>query len=208
MTTLLIDNYDSFTFNIYQYLCELGADVKVCRNDQITVQECVDMNPVNVVISPGPGSPSGAGISMEVIKAFAGKVPILGVCLGHQSIFEVFGGTVSNAPRIMHGKVSPCFHTDKDVFNSIPQGFNICRYHSLAGLPETLPDVLEVTAMSYEDDLKSTDRAFDSTAGTIMGLRHKQFTIMGVQFHPESIVTDHGKKLLQNFLNVTGGKWE
>ncbi len=193
MTTVLIDNYDSFTYNLYQYLAELGAEVKVFRNDQVTMAEIRALNPDHVVISPGPGTPDDSGISRDVIREFAGKVPVLGVCLGHQCIFEVYGGTVAGAGEIRHGKTSVIHHDSKGVFEDIPDDFSAVRYHSLAGTPETTPGELEVTAR--------TD------SGVIMGVRHKTFKVEGVQFHPESIATEHGKELLKNFLEMEGGTW-
>ncbi len=193
MTTVLIDNYDSFTYNLYQYLAELGAEVKVFRNDQVTLAEIRALNPDHVVISPGPGDPDDAGISREVIREFAGKVPVLGVCLGHQCIYDVYGGTVANAGEIKHGKTSTISHDGKGVFNGLPDGFNAVRYHSLAGTPETQPAELDVTA--------------HSESGVIMGIRHKRLKVEGVQFHPESIATEHGKELLKNFLAMEGGTW-
>ncbi len=193
MTTLLIDNYDSFTYILWQYLAELGADVVVRRNDQITLDECRALHPDHIVISPGPGDPTEAGISREVIREFAGKVPVLGVCLGHQCIYDVFGGTVTGAGEIKHGKVSTISHDARGVFKDVPAGFHAVRYHSLAGTLESLPPVLEVTAKSE--------------SGVIMGVRHKELTVEGVQFHPESIGTEHGKKMLKNFLEMEGGQW-
>ena len=193
MTTLLIDNYDSFTYNLYQYLCELGADVVVHRNDQVTVDACVALAPDHVVISPGPGRPGDAGISRDVIRAFAGRVPILGVCLGHQCIYEVYGGRIDGAGEIKHGKTSVIHHDGKGVFRAIPQDFVAVRYHSLAGTPDTQPPDLEVTAWSE--------------SGVIMGVRHRELTVEGVQFHPESIATEHGKAILKNFLDLEGGRW-
>ena len=193
MTTLIIDNYDSFTYNLFQFLAELGADVIVKRNDEVTVEECLALKPDHVVISPGPGNPSEAGISKDVIAAFAGKVPVLGVCLGHQSIYEVYGGTVTGAGEIKHGKLSKIAHDGKGVFAGVPAGFMGCRYHSLAGTNDTLPETLVVTARSE--------------SGIIMGIRHKELTVEGVQFHPESVVTEHGKDLLKNFLSMEGGRW-
>ncbi|MEP7215768.1 MAG: aminodeoxychorismate/anthranilate synthase component II [Anaerolineaceae bacterium] len=193
MTTLLIDNYDSFTYNLYQYLAEIGAEVIVRRNDQVTLEECRELKPDHVVISPGPGNPSEAGISRDVIREFAGKVPVLGVCLGHQCIYEVFGGTVAGAGEIKHGKQSVIEHDGKGVFAGLPSGFRGARYHSLAGTPVTLPECLEVTARSE--------------SGVIMGVRHRELTVEGVQFHPESIATEHGKDLLRNFLAMEGGRW-
>ena len=193
MTTVLIDNYDSFTYNLYQYLAELGAEVKVFRNDQVTLDEIRALEPDHVVISPGPGDPDDAGISRDVIREFAGKVPVLGVCLGHQCIFDVYGGTVAGAGEIKHGKTSTIEHDGEGVFREIPERFNAVRYHSLAGTPETLPEELKVTAYSE--------------SGVIMGVRHKTLKVEGVQFHPESIATEHGKELLRNFLEMEGGTW-
>lgn len=193
MTTLLIDNYDSFTYNLYQYLAELGADVVVHRNDQVTLGECIALDPDHVVISPGPGDPDDAGISREVIRHFAGKVPVLGVCLGHQCIYDVYGGTVAGAGEIMHGKTSRISHDGKGVFVGLPADFTAVRYHSLAGTPATQPAELDVTATA--------------DTGVIMGIRHREFTVEGVQFHPESIATEHGKELLRNFLQLEGGTW-
>ncbi|MGK2964669.1 MAG: anthranilate synthase component II [Tepidiformaceae bacterium] len=193
MTTLLIDNYDSFTYNLYQYLCELGEEVVVHRNDKVTLDECKALNPDHVVISPGPGNPDDAGVSRDVIREFAGKVPVLGVCLGHQCIFDVYGGDVVGAGEIKHGKTSTITHDGKGVFAGIPEDFTAVRYHSLAGKAETTPSELEVTA--------------HSESGVIMGVRHRELTVEGVQFHPESIATEHGKELLQNFLDMRGGRW-
>lgn len=193
MTTVLIDNYDSFTYNLYQYLAEMGADVKVFRNDQVTLAELKALNPDHVVISPGPGTPDDAGISRDVIREFAGKVPVLGVCLGHQCIYDVYGGTVAGAGEIKHGKTSTISHDGKGVFKDIPNDLKAVRYHSLAGTPDTQPGDLEVTAKSE--------------SGVIMGVRHKKLKVEGVQFHPESIATEHGKELLRNFLNMEGGTW-
>jgi len=195
MTTLLIDNYDSFTFNIYQYLCQLGAKVEVYRNDKITLDECIKINPRNIVISPGPGHPdNSSGISKEVINYFAGKVPIFGVCLGEQCMYSLFGGTVTYTGEIVHGKTSPLTHDGKGVFSGIPQGIEVTRYHSLSGDPETLPDTLEIT--SWTDSRK------------VMGIRHKKYVIEGVQFHPESIASEYGKTLFSNFLKWEGGTWD
>ncbi|KAJ3102427.1 bifunctional tryptophan synthase trp1 [Phlyctochytrium planicorne] len=193
MTTILIDNYDSFTWNVYQYLSDLGADVVVYRNDELTVEACLALNPRNVVISPGPGHPRDAGISIPVIRAFAGKVPILGVCLGQQSMFELYGGTVKYAGEIVHGKTSPIRHDGKGLFENVSQGIEVTRYHSLAGDPSTLPDCLEIT--SWTD------------SGVVMGVRHKEFVMEGVQFHPESIASEEGLKLFANFLQWDGGLW-
>ncbi|CAG8605981.1 6217_t:CDS:1 [Ambispora leptoticha] len=195
MATILIDNYDSFTWNIYQYLCELDAKVTVFRNDQITIQEIQDLQPVNLIISPGPGHPStDAGISRASIQHFAGKIPILGVCLGEQCIFEVFGGKVDYAGEIVHGKTSKIKHDSKGIFINVPQDIAVTRYHSLAGQPATLPEELIVTSWSENN--------------VIMGVRHREYTIEGVQFHPESIISEHGKTILKNFLELQGGKWE
>jgi anthranilate synthase component II len=185
---LLIDNYDSFTYNLYQYLCELGADVTVRRNDAISVDEARAFNPDSVVISPGPGVPSDAGISIELIRALGPSVPILGVCLGHQAIAVAFGGVVSRAPELMHGKASDIHHDGSGVFEGLPNPFSAIRYHSLAAVPDSVPPTLEVTARTQ--------------TGVIMALRHRQYPVHGVQFHPESILTEHGKALLSNFLRV------
>lgn len=185
---LMIDNYDSFTYNIVQYLGELGEDVRVFRNDKITIREIEDMAPERIVISPGPCTPREAGISVEVIRHFAGKVPILGVCLGHQSIGAAFGGEIIRAPRLMHGKTSMIYHDGKTIFEALPNPFEATRYHSLIIKKETLPECLEITAL--------TDQ------GEIMGVRHREFVIEGVQFHPESILTKVGKDLLRNFLRL------
>jgi anthranilate synthase component 2 len=183
---LMIDNYDSFTYNLVQYFGELGADVKVYRNDEITVEQIALMKPDQIVVSPGPCSPTEAGISVAAIQAFAGKIPLLGVCLGHQSIGAAFGGKIIHAKKLMHGKVSPVHHLDKGVFQGLPNPLTCTRYHSLAIERESLPDCLEVTA--WTDD------------GEIMGVRHKTLAVEGVQFHPESILTERGHDLLRNFL--------
>lgn len=185
---LLIDNYDSFTYNLYQYLCELGADVEVYRNDKIGIEDVDAMAPERIVISPGPCTPKEAGISVEAVRRFAGRVPLLGVCLGHQCIGEAFGGVVAGAGEIKHGKMSSISHDGKGVFAGLPNPFEAVRYHSLAIVPETVPDVLEVTARSE--------------SGVIMGVRHKALPVEGVQFHPESILTKPGKQLLANFLRM------
>jgi len=185
---LMIDNYDSFTYNLVQYLGELGEEIRVFRNDKITVREIEEMNPGRIVISPGPCTPKEAGISIETIQHFAGKVPLLGVCLGHQSIGAAFGGEIIRAPRLMHGKTSTIHHDDRTIFQGLPNPFEATRYHSLLIRKDTLPQCLEITAW--------TDR------GEIMGVRHKDFIIEGVQFHPESILTTVGKDLLRNFLNL------
>jgi len=187
---LMIDNYDSFTYNLVQYLGELGEDVRVYRNDQIACDEIEKMDPEYIVISPGPCSPDEAGISLAVIERFAGVVPILGVCLGHQAIGQAFGGKVVRADRLMHGKTSPIHHHDGgSLFHGIPSPFTATRYHSLLVEKESLPDCLEITAWTEE--------------GEVMGIRHRQYAVEGVQFHPESILTEHGHKILQNFLTRT-----
>jgi len=183
---LMIDNYDSFTYNLVQYFGELGADVKVFRNDEISVEQIAHLQPDQIVVSPGPCSPAEAGISVAAIKAFAGKIPLLGVCLGHQSIGAAFGGKIIHAKQLMHGKVSPVHHLDQGVFKGLPNPLTCTRYHSLAIERESLPDCLEVTA--WTDD------------GEIMGVRHKTLQVEGVQFHPESILTERGHDLLRNFL--------
>jgi anthranilate synthase component 2 len=188
---LMIDNYDSFTYNVVQYLAELGADVKVVRNDEVSVADIAAMEPERLVISPGPCTPNEAGISMEAIRYFAGKLPILGVCLGHQAIGQVYGGDVIRAGRVMHGKVSPVFHKDGGVFKGLKMPLNATRYHSLVIDKTTLPDCLEVTAWT---------RNADGSVEEIMGVRHKTLPIEGVQFHPESIMTEQGHELLRNFL--------
>lgn len=185
---LVIDNYDSFTYNLVQYLGELGAEPLVFRNDQVTPGQLDELAPDRVVISPGPCTPLEAGVSNEVILRFAGRVPVLGVCLGHQCIAHVYGGRVVRADRLMHGKTSPIHHRGDGVFQSLPDPFEATRYHSLIVERATLPDCLEVTAWTDE--------------GEIMGLRHKQYPVFGVQFHPESILTPDGKQLLANFLKV------
>ena len=188
----MIDNYDSFTYNLVQYCGELGAEVRVVRNDQATVDEIAAMKPERIIISPGPCTPNEAGISMDVIRRFQGELPILGVCLGHQSIGQVFGGEVVHAREVMHGKTSEIHHTNTDVFAGLDNPFTATRYHSLVVKKETLPACLEVTAWT---------RNADGSIDEIMGLRHKTYPISGVQFHPESILTEHGHALLKNFLN-------
>ncbi len=188
---LMIDNYDSFTYNVVQYLAELGADVQVYRNDEITIEQIEELNPERLVISPGPCTPNEAGISMEAIRHFAGKLPILGICLGHQAIGQVYGGDVIRAGRVMHGKVSPVFHEDTGVFRGLSNPLQATRYHSLVIDKNTLPDCLEVTAWTRNDD---------GSIEEIMGVRHKTLPIEGVQFHPESIMTEQGHELLRNFL--------
>jgi len=185
---IVIDNYDSFTYNLVQYLGELGAELKVFRNDEVTVGEIAKLRPERILISPGPGQPAAAGISEAVIREFAGQLPILGVCLGHQAIGEVFGGQIVRASRIMHGKTSEIQHDGRTIFKGLPNPFTATRYHSLVVEKASLPDTLEVSAWTKE--------------GEIMGLRHKQFKVEGVQFHPESILTSSGKLLLQNFLSL------
>lgn len=184
----MIDNYDSFTYNLVQYLGELGEDIRVFRNDKITIAEIEELKPGRIVISPGPCTPKEAGISIDVIKHFAGKLPILGVCLGHQSIGAAFGGEIINAPSLMHGKTSMIYHDGKTIFSNLPNPFEATRYHSLIVKRETLPDYFEISAW--------TD------TGEIMGMRHKEFILEGVQFHPESILTKPGMDLLRNFLRL------
>ena len=186
---LLIDNYDSFTYNLYQYLAELGAEVEVVRNDQTTIEDIEAMAPERIIISPGPGNPEEAGISKAVIRHFAGKAPILGVCLGHQCIGEVFGGIVEGAGEILHGKVSQIAHDGRGVFAGIASPLAATRYHSLAIRPDSVPSVLEVTARSE--------------SGVIMGVRHRTLAVEGVQFHPESILTPDGHQMLRNFLAMS-----
>ncbi|MDG9926091.1 MULTISPECIES: aminodeoxychorismate/anthranilate synthase component II [unclassified Pseudomonas] len=193
---LMIDNYDSFTYNVVQYLGELGADVHVIRNDELTVAEIEALNPERIVVSPGPCTPTEAGVSLEVIKHFAGKLPILGVCLGHQSIGQAFGGDVVRARQVMHGKTSPVFHEDKGAFAGLNMPLTVTRYHSLVVKLETLPECLEVTAWTQHAD---------GSVDEIMGLRHKTLNIEGVQFHPESILTEQGHELFANFLKQQGG---
>jgi anthranilate synthase component 2 len=188
---LMIDNYDSFTYNLVQYLGELGADVEVHRNDCISVAEIEQRQPERIVISPGPCTPTEAGVSMAVIRHFAGKVPILGVCLGHQSIGQVYGGDIIHARAIMHGKTSQIHHTGKHVFSGLNNPYTATRYHSLVIDKNTLPDCLEVTAWTEDANGKLDE---------IMGVRHKTLAVEGVQFHPESILTEHGHALLKNFL--------
>ncbi|WP_047154295.1 aminodeoxychorismate/anthranilate synthase component II [Aneurinibacillus tyrosinisolvens] len=183
---LMIDNYDSFTYNLVQYLGELGEELRVVRNDKITCEEIAEMNPSYLMVSPGPCTPNEAGISLEAIERFAGSIPIFGVCLGHQSIAQVFGGKVVRADRLMHGKTSDVYHGGETIFSGLPSPFKATRYHSLLVERESLPDCLEITAETAE--------------GEIMGLRHRHLPVEGVQFHPESIMTEHGKQLLHNFL--------
>ncbi len=185
---LVIDNYDSFTYNLVQYLGELGAEIEVRRNDQITIEEIERMAPERIVISPGPKTPSEAGICLDVIRTFSGRTPILGVCLGHQAIGQAFGGKVIRAPEIMHGKTSAISHDGKTIFSGLPNPFPATRYHSLIVERDSLPDCLAVSATSPD--------------GLIMGFRHKEMKVEGVQFHPESVLTNSGKQLLENFLNL------
>ena len=183
---VMIDNYDSFTYNLVQYLGEMGEDLRVFRNDAITVEEVEALKPDKVIISPGPCTPNEAGISVPLIKALAGKVPLLGVCLGHQSIGQAFGGDIVRAGRLMHGKTSPILHDGKGVFRGLPSPFEATRYHSLVIDRATMPECLEITA--------------ETEQGEVMGIRHKTLPIEGVQFHPESVLTEHGKELLRNFV--------
>tara|TARA_B110000305_G_scaffold240934_1_gene313105 strand:+ start:2979 stop:3545 length:567 start_codon:yes stop_codon:yes gene_type:complete len=185
---LVIDNYDSFTFNLVQYFGQLGVEQRVLRNDEISPAEALALKPDRVLISPGPCSPTEAGVSLSMIAEFAGKVPLFGVCLGHQSIGQHFGGKIVRSDRLMHGKTSPINHRDTDVFAGLPQGFAATRYHSLILERESCPDCLEITAETAE--------------GEIMGVRHKELPIWGVQFHPESIATEGGMKILENFLTL------
>jgi para-aminobenzoate synthetase component 2 len=188
---LLIDNYDSFTYNLVQAFLVLGAQVDVVRNDEITVSEALERAPTHLCISPGPGTPYDAGVSMDMIRAFAGKVPVLGVCLGHQSIVEVFGGKVVRAGRLMHGKTSRILHDGRTLFTGLPQDCEIGRYHSLIAEASKMPQVLEISARTHEDE--------------IMGARHRTLMVEGVQFHPESILSPDGPQLLGNFLKQSGG---
>lgn len=185
---LMIDNYDSFTYNLVQYIGELGIEVKVVRNDELTIDAIQEINPQVIVVSPGPCTPNEAGISLEVITHFAGSIPILGVCLGHQSIGQAFGGKVIRAERLMHGKTSPVFHDGEGVNADMPNPFKATRYHSLLVEKESLPDCLEITSWTEE--------------GEIMGLRHKEYAVEGVQYHPESIMTEEGKKIIRNFVEA------
>ena len=189
LDVLLIDNYDSFTYNLYQYLCELGASVRVVRNDAISVEEVRSLAPSFIVISPGPGVPRDAGISVDLVRALGETTPILGVCLGHQAIAEAYGGVVTRAPELMHGKASLVSHDGLGVFAGLPSPFSAIRYHSLCADSDAVPDVLAVTARS--------------DSGVIMAVRHKAYPVYGVQFHPESILTEYGMDLLRNFLRLT-----
>jgi anthranilate synthase component II len=185
---LVIDNYDSFTYNLVQQMGEMGAELCVVRNDQATLDEIRAMNPSHIVISPGPGDPDDTGVCLEVLRAMGASTPILGVCLGHQAIGQVYGGVVKRAPRLMHGKTSMIYHAGDPMFASIPNPFEATRYHSLIVEKDTLPDCLTITAYTDQDE--------------IMGMRHKEFPVFGVQFHPESILTTHGPRILQNFLEI------
>jgi anthranilate synthase/aminodeoxychorismate synthase-like glutamine amidotransferase len=189
---LMIDNYDSFTFNIVQYLGQMGEDVQVYRNDKITLEEIKKLKPQAIFLSPGPCSPREAGITVDVVREFHKTMPIMGICLGHQSVGYAFGGEVVRAERIMHGKVSPVNHDGKTIFAGLPNPFTAGRYHSLLVRPETLPDCLEVSATTTE--------------GEIMGLRHKEYPVEGIQFHPESVLTPQGKRIIRNFLKHIGRK--
>ena len=188
---LMIDNYDSFTYNVVQYLAELQADVKVVRNDELSIADIEKLAPEKIVISPGPCTPNEAGVSVAAIERFGGEIPLLGICLGHQSIGQAFGGKIVRAKQVMHGKTSPVHHTNTGVFRDLNNPFTVTRYHSLVIDQATLPDCLEVTAWTQNDD---------GSIDEIMGVRHKELAIEGVQFHPESILTEHGHDLLRNFL--------
>lgn len=185
---LVIDNYDSFTYNLVQYLGELGAELQVFRNDKITLGEIEDLRPERIIISPGPGYPADAGISEDVVESFAARIPVLGVCLGHQAIGDVFGGRITKADRLMHGKTSLVYHNGEGIFKGLKNPFEATRYHSLLVERKSLPDCLAITAETKEKE--------------IMGLKHKRYSVYGVQFHPESILTKEGMKLLNNFLNI------
>jgi anthranilate synthase component 2 len=190
---LMIDNYDSFTYNLVQYFGELGEEILVYRNDKISIQEIEDLAPERIVVSPGPCTPNEAGISLELIEHFKGKLPLLGVCLGHQSIGQAFGGRIVHAKKIMHGKTSEIYHNNNDVFTGLDNPFTATRYHSLVIEQETLPDCFEVTAWTQTEK---------GEVDEIMGVRHKEYAISGVQFHPESILTSYGHELLKNFLEI------
>jgi anthranilate synthase component 2 len=190
---LMIDNYDSFTYNLVQYFGELGADIKVVRNDEITIEEIAALAPEKIVISPGPCTPTEAGVSVDTIKTFAGKIPLLGVCLGHQSIGQALGGKVIRAPFVMHGKTSPVYHNNTGVFAGLKNPFQATRYHSLVIEKESIPDCLEITAWTQNED---------GNMAEIMGVKHKTLALEGVQFHPESILTEHGHDMLRNFLTA------
>jgi anthranilate synthase component 2 len=190
---LMIDNYDSFTYNVVQYLGELKANVEVVRNDEITLENIAQRAPEYIVISPGPCTPNEAGISISTIQEYAGKVPILGICLGHQSIAQAFGGAIVRASKVMHGKTSPIYHSNKGVFSNLPNPLQATRYHSLVIEKNTLPECLEITAWTQKDD---------GSIDEIMGIKHKTLDVEGVQFHPESILTESGHELLNNFLTL------
>jgi anthranilate synthase component II len=190
---LMVDNYDSFTYNVVQYFGELNADVNVVRNDEMSVAQIAAQNPEYIVISPGPCTPNEAGISLEAVSYFAGKLPVLGICLGHQSIGQAFGGNIIRASQVMHGKVSPVYHNNTGVFSHLPSPFNATRYHSLVIDKETLPTCLEITAWTQHED---------GSIDEIMGVKHRELAVEGVQFHPESILTEHGHQLLNNFLTL------
>ncbi|MCL5042959.1 MAG: aminodeoxychorismate/anthranilate synthase component II [Gammaproteobacteria bacterium] len=194
---LMIDNYDSFTYNVVQYFGELGAEVKVIRNDELTIEQIAELQPERIVISPGPCTPTEAGVSVPVLTHFAGQLPILGICLGHQSIGQAFGGQVVRARQVMHGKTSPVFHTDQGVFAGLANPLTVTRYHSLVVSRDNLPDCLEMTSWT---------QYADGSVDEIMGLRHREFQIEGVQFHPESILSEQGHELLANFLKQQGGR--
>ncbi len=194
---LMIDNYDSFTYNVVQYFGELKADVEVVRNDQISLDEIEQKAPEYIVVSPGPCTPNEAGISLEAIERFSGKLPLLGICLGHQSIGQAFGGNIIRASKVMHGKTSPIYHNNQGVFTGLPNPFQATRYHSLVIDKASLPDCLEVTAWTQNDD---------GSIDEIMGIKHRELAIEGVQFHPESILTEHGHQLLDNFLTLYKSK--
>ena len=195
---VMIDNYDSFTYNVVQYLAELGAEVRVFRNDEITVAELAELDPDHLVISPGPGRPEAAGVSVAAVKAFAGRgTPVLGVCLGHQAIGEAFGGRIGQARTIMHGKISPIHHDSSCVFEGLPTPFDATRYHSLVVARDSVPDCLEVSAWTTTEA---------GEVDEIMGLRHRELAVEGVQFHPESVLSEHGHALLENFLRMGGSE--
>ncbi|MGJ8668119.1 MAG: anthranilate synthase component II [Oceanococcus sp.] len=188
---LMLDNYDSFTYNLVQYLLELGAEVKVARNDEITVDEIAQLSPSHIMISPGPCTPDKAGISLGVVQRFAGKIPLFGVCLGHQSIGQFYGGKIVRAKQVMHGKTSPIYHTGQGVFSDLPSPYTATRYHSLVIEQASLPACLEVTAWTQDEHGQRDE---------IMGVRHRELPVQGVQFHPESILSEHGHQMLKNFL--------
>ena len=191
MKLIMVDNYDSFTYNVVQYFGELNADVTVVRNDELSVVDIAEKNPDYVVLSPGPCTPNEAGVSLQAVAHFAGNKPLLGICLGHQSIGQAFGGDIVRASKVMHGKISPVYHNNTGVFKDLPSPFNATRYHSLVIDKNTLPDCLDITAWTQNDD---------GSIDEIMGVKHKSLAVEGVQFHPESILTEHGHQLLDNFL--------